>query len=333
MNTDHSPGRRRLLQGVAALPALAACGQSAPARAARGGGAKRGPLRPADIRQLAFGLDIDHPEGVTTGPDGKLYAGGVKGQIYRIELDGTYAEIARTGGVSLGLALDADRAVYVCDPIKRAVHRIAPSGAVEVWCDQADGGPLVVPNGCAFGPDGSLWFTDSGHEDPDRAAGRLIRIPPGGGPAQVQPLPPLHFANGVCVDADGVVYVIEGFRRRLCAYSNGRLRTVVETPGFNPDGVALDRDGGFVIASYYPFALLTVKAGSGRAEVLFQDEWGITLKMPTNVSFFGDGLRELAISNLGWFAISATTPPVPGAPLFHPPGTARGPAASHGGTA
>lgn len=275
-------------------------------------------LQRKDVRQLAYGLD--HPEGVTTGPDGLLYAGGLGGQIYRCGEDGKAEEIARTGGICLGLCLDGDGAIYVCDPVKKAVLRVLPNGVVDVWCDRTTVDELVLPNDCAFGPDGSLWFTDSGPEDPDQPQGRLLRIPPGGGPAEIQPLEPLHFPNGLCVDDHGIVYFLESFGRQLSSYSNGVATTIAKTPNHNPDGVALDRDGGFIIVSYYPFALLSLPSGSSNPTVLFEDEWGITLRMPANISYFSDNLEELAISSLGGFAISGVTPPVPGAPLHYPRG-------------
>lgn len=37
-----------------------------------------------DVETFADGLD--HPEGVTLGPDGKIYAGGEAGQLYRIDI-------------------------------------------------------------------------------------------------------------------------------------------------------------------------------------------------------------------------------------------------------
>lgn len=320
---EHRLDRRRFVQAAATLATLAAgVGAGAAASATL--------LRRDQIRNLTPGLGLDHPEGVTTGPDGKLYAGGVAGQVYRISPDGSFTEIVRTGGVTLGLAVDGDGFIYICDPIKRAVLRVSPEGAVSIYCDSAAGAGLVLPNNCAFGPDGSLWVTDSGHEDPDRASGRLLRIPVGGGTAEVQPLDPLHFPNGLCVDSSGTAFFVETFGRRLSSYSKGRLTRLGTTPGYNPDGVTLDRDGGFLITSYYPFALLTMKRGSRTPKVLFDDQWGITIRMPANSVFFGEGLRQLAISNIGGFALSVTTPPVPGAPLNYPKGIARSAAVSTG---
>ena len=140
------------------------------------------------------------------------------------------------------------------------------------------------------------------------------------------PLDPLHFPNGLCVDRSGTPIFLETFGRRLSSYSKGKLTRLGTFPGYSPDGVTLDRDGGFIITCYYPFALLTMRPGR-KPQVLFDDQWGITIKMPANATYFGEGLRQLAISNIGGFAISVTTPPVPGAPLFYPKGVARSDAA------
>ena len=59
----------------------------------------------------------DHPEAVAWGPDGRAYAGGEAGQLYRFGLEGgVLEEVARVeGGFLLGLAHDADANTYVCD--------------------------------------------------------------------------------------------------------------------------------------------------------------------------------------------------------------------------
>src|SRR5579871_6309869 len=93
----------------------------------------------ADLRVLSAGLD--HPEGVTRGPDGFLYAGGEAGQIYKISPEGGPAEvIANVGGFVLGLCCDADSAVYACswDAGSSRVARIGQDGAISTYCDSAN---------------------------------------------------------------------------------------------------------------------------------------------------------------------------------------------------
>lgn len=270
------------------------------------------------LRTLSSGLD--HPEAVTVAPDGYLYAGGEAGQIYRIDPTGSsvHAEqVADTGGMAQGIACDARARLYVCDSERRAILRVS-GDEVAVYCDSAGGRQLVFPNYAAFDEDGSLWFSDSGEESLDVIDGRLIRVPVGGGDGEVAEMPRLHFSNGLCIGPGGVVYLLESFRPRLHAFADGELTTVAELPGVVPDGLALDQQGGLIIACYYPFRLLYLAAGANVPVVLLDDPMGIQLQMPCNVAFFGDGLRELAISALGGHNITAVTPEVAGQALHYP---------------
>ena len=74
---------------------------------------------------------VDHPEGVTIGPDGMAYAGGEAGQIYRIDVEQRTAEqISSTGtGLNAGLALDKAGNIYVCNVGSKVVNIPAVSYA------------------------------------------------------------------------------------------------------------------------------------------------------------------------------------------------------------
>jgi gluconolactonase len=272
----------------------------------------------ADLRVLASGLD--HPEGIATGPDGLLYAGGEAGQVYRIDPEsGSAEEIANTGGFVLGVCLDAAGTIYVCDAGRPGILRIDPAtGAVSDYCTTADGGPLETPNWAAFAPDGTLWFTDSGTEALDIRNGRLIRVGPGGGDGRALDLGPLHFPNGMCVDADGTAFFLETFTPRLVRVtSHGATEVVADLPGTSPDGVALTADGGFLVSCYYPFRLIRV-APDGATETALDDPTGIHIPMPTNVAFFGEGLSSVAIASLGGMVVKAIDLGLAGAPLNYP---------------
>src|SRR5262249_45968368 len=65
---------------------------------------------------------LDHPECVAVGPDGRLYAGGEAGQIYRLDPEGPTL-LANTGGFVLGICLDADSVIYACDQFRHEVVR------------------------------------------------------------------------------------------------------------------------------------------------------------------------------------------------------------------
>ena len=265
---------------------------------------------------------LDHPEGIATGPDGELYAGGEAGQVYRIDsAAGTAAEIGNTGGFVLGLCHDAAGMIYLCNLDSRpAVLRVDPAtGAVGTFCDSAGGGPLETPNWPAFAADGSLYFTDSGTEDMNVKNGRLIRVPPGGGDGEVVELDKeLHFPNGMCVDADGTPSVLETLTPRLSRIVDGRVELIAELPGTTPDGVALCTNGAFVVACYYPFRLLYVPPEGGSFDVILDDPTGIHIPMPTNVTFYGAGLTKIAIGSLGGMVVKGIDLGLVGAPLNYP---------------
>jgi gluconolactonase len=271
-----------------------------------------------DVRTLATGLD--HPEGVALGPDGLLYAGGEAGQVYRVDpATGKVDQIAQSdGGYMLGLCLDAEGAVYICDAGKAAVLRVDPSGAVDTWCAAAGGEPFVCPNWPAFAPDGSLYVSDSGPEDPALVEGRIVRIPPDGGDGEPLALPPLHFPNGLAVCADGTLVLLESFTPRLVAVRDSGPETLAELPGTVPDGVAVDSDGGFIVSCYYPYHVYRVPPGGGPAELVLDDATGTQFPMPTNVCFFGDDLATLAVASLGGYTLSAADIGVRGHPLTLP---------------
>ena len=110
-----------------------------------------------DYRVLATGFD--HVEGVCWDPVRQcLWAGGEAGQVYRVELDGSVSVVATIdGGALLGLALDAQGALYICDPGNHQVWKMDAS-----WGLSAFGDAIDYPNYPAFAPDGRLFVSDSG---------------------------------------------------------------------------------------------------------------------------------------------------------------------------
>src|SRR4051812_22469994 len=96
-----------------------------------------------DCETFADGLD--HPEGICTTADGRIYVGGEAGQLYRIEDDGTPTQVLTTGGFMLGLAADGEGRVYACDSGGPCVWRIDPrSGEREVYTSGTEEQPIRV---------------------------------------------------------------------------------------------------------------------------------------------------------------------------------------------
>jgi gluconolactonase len=254
--------------------------------------------------ELAGGLD--HPEGVAFGPDGRVYAGGEAGQVYRISLEGDVEELAATGGFMYGVTLDGDANVYGCDFGRAAVVRISPAGTIETYSTGTDARPMRVPNFSAFDDDGNLYVTDSGDWGSDD--GVIFRIAPGGGTSVwAESIP--RFPNGCCLSRDGShLLVIESRGRRVWMVpirddgSAGPPEPIVELPGSQPDGIALASEGTMFVGCYRPDRIYRIRP-DGASEILAEDPDGVVLNQPTNVAFVGPELGRLVVSSLGGWSL------------------------------
>ena len=141
---------------------------------------------------LASGLGF--PEGPVIMPDGQVvFCDGNTGELL-VFADGSVSTYARTGGSPWGALLGSDSAVYVTQggnvpgsgdtSAVSGIQRVLPNGTVELLFSEAAGYPLYGPNDLAFGPDGRLWFTESGSERDFRfdvrSPGRLFAVSPSG---------------------------------------------------------------------------------------------------------------------------------------------------------
>lgn len=253
---------------------------------------------------------LDHPEGVAWGPDGKVYAGGEAGQVYRIDLETNTCEVfANTGGFVLGLAHDAAGNVYACDQALRAVVRITPAGEVSKYSDGSAGQKMRVPNYPVFDAVGNLYVSDSG--DWGAGNGFIWRVRPGG-EAEIWDRQASGFTNGMCLGPDGQsLYVVESTPPLvsripiLADGSAGPRSVVVELPRNVPDGVAFDVEGSLYISLYNPNIIYRYDTKGGLT-VLYDDWEQLMLIAPTNIAFGGADMKTLLIANLcGWNLVTA----------------------------
>ncbi|QOR69689.1 SMP-30/gluconolactonase/LRE family protein [Ruania alkalisoli] len=246
---------------------------------------------------------LDHPEGVAVHPDGSIWCGGERGQLYRISPDGGQREqVASTGGFVLGVDIDPTGDVYLCDLAHRALYRFA--GGLE----QLTGGgarPFVTPNMVRVAPSGSVYVTDSNVQgEPGPGVYRFDRDGTGG----LWYDRPLDIANGLAVpDDESCVYVVETFASRLVRIpihpdgGPGPAETVAVMPGVLPDGVTIGPDQMLYVGCYEPSQVLRVDPASGAVTTLVADETAHVLCHPTNVAFRG---ADLFTSNLGRWHVS-----------------------------
>lgn len=190
--------------------------------------------------------------------EGAVFTGTEDGSIWRISHDGQRVDLlAETGGRPLGIEIDLDGRLLVCDA-KRGLLRVdTRTGAIETVTAEVHGTPMVFCNNAAISAEGTVWFSDSstrfGIEHwkdemvQNTRTGRLLRLDPDGSVAVV--LGGLAFANGVALSRDeSYVAVAETSARTVVRHwltgprAGSRDHLVRDLPGY-PDNIARGSDG------------------------------------------------------------------------------------------
>jgi sugar lactone lactonase YvrE len=146
-----------------------------------------------------------------------------------------------------------------------------------------------------------------------------VRAAPGGAAVERLDIAPLHFPNGMALGPDGRLAILESFTPRLSLLDlkTGVLEIVANLPRTVPDGVAYDAAGGAVVSCYQPNRILRISPDGHVATVV--DDWmGVALLSPTNVAFYGQNRRQLAIASLLGTSVYSIELPRAGAPLEYP---------------
>src|ERR1700745_3090701 len=150
--------------------------------------------------------------GLRCGNTGELLA-------YR---DGATSTYARTGGSPWGTVLGSDGAIYVTQggnvpgsgdlSAVSGIQRVNRDGTVELLFSEGAGDQLYGPHDLGFGPDGRLYFTESGSEQDFRfdvrAPGRLFAADGSGAGEMLLELPDVY-PNGIAFDAGQRLYWTE----------------------------------------------------------------------------------------------------------------------------
>jgi gluconolactonase len=269
-------------------------------------------------RLVTIATGLDHPEGVASGPDGRVYAGGEAGQVYAIDADGTVEEIASTGGFMYGVTVDLRGDIIACDYGRAEIARVTRDGSVSSVTRGTPDHPIRVPNFTAFDGAGNLYVTDSGTWGADD--GLVFRVDQGG-VTEVWSERVSGFPNGCCLSVEGdALLVVESSRRRVVRVPIGpdggavAPEPIVELAGSQPDGIALAADGTMFVGCYRPDRVWRIEPGGG-PEILLNDPDGVSLNQPANVAFIGADLDRLAISSLGGWSIVALDVGTVGLPL------------------
>ncbi len=247
-------------------------------------------------------------------------AGNISGNIETVAGTGAGCNNARDGGLATeepmctpsSIAIGSDGSIYFSEPQEYKIRRIGPDGVIStVAGDGASGfsgdGGLAVnakicgPRGLSFGPDGSLYFADSGNH-------RIRRISPdgiittiaGSGSHCENWYVPAAFAgdNGPATEArlstpfdvevanDGTIYIADTYNNRIRRVGlDGVITTIAGIGEYNfsgdggpatearlgPFGLDLGSDGSLYVADYWnqrvrrigPDGIIDTVAGGG----------------------------------------------------------------------
>ena len=257
---------------------------------------------------------LGHPEGPYVLPDGRVvYANTYTSEVGVWEPGKGAGTYAHTGGGPNACMLGSDGYLYITQcptvgawiaPETRppSIQRAAPDGSVEVVVTEADGVKLKAPNDLAFGPDGRLYFTDSGDWDPvTKPDPGLICVVEHDGACHVLEELDAVYPNGIVAEPDGSIVWVESYTRRVVRRRpQGTVEVIHELPeGHVPDGFKIDADGNFWIAAFSARGVDVI--GPDGTSIDFLETGGV----PLNCAFGG---TSLFVCDFGTTDTSGGTP-------------------------
>jgi gluconolactonase len=245
---------------------------------------------------------LGFPEGPAILGDGRIVlCDGNTGELLAYD-NGNVSAYAHTGGSPWGTVLGSDGAIYVTQggnvpgsgdsSAASGIQRVNRDGTVELLFSEVAGHQLYGPNDLAFGPDGRLYFTESGSEQDFRfdvrSPGRLFAA---GGPGAGEMLLELPgvYPNGIAFDAEQRLCWTESMAHRVRRLENGEPVTFCQlSDGHVPDGMAFAADGRLFVATTISQGVTVV---SPQGEVLEEIHLG---QHATNCIFDGPALYVTA---------------------------------------
>jgi gluconolactonase len=265
------------------------------------------------------------PRIIATGlrfPEGPSYLGGgavavaeMKGEaVSRVDPDGSVVQLGDCGGAPNGTVLGADEVLYVANngglsaegtgywhaprQIGGCVQRVAGAEAQALPVTLPGPAPHR-PNDLCFGPDGTLYVTDSANWEELRniGPGRVVAIDAGPARpvAEVAAMP-----NGIAFGPDGTrLYLAQSLTRKILAFDvrDGALGdpvTFCKLPAGMPDGFCLDSEGNLYVCGSIGNAIF-VYASDGTLKETVETGPG---SQPTNCCI-GDGVLYVTFSLAG----------------------------------
>lgn len=283
-------------------------------------------MEPYDLKLASRINGVDHNESLAVGPHGEAYTTsfynesrmtGPDGKVrttshhplraFRLNLETNLAEaFATLEYLTLGQVVDADGNLYCCEcesPHSRVI-RVSPDGKISTYSSGPAGKNFLSANTPVFDRKGNMLISDTGTWS-EQIDGRIFRIPPGGGDAELWYPGTINTPNGIALDPEEkYLYYVETLGHSIARIainkdgSAGAAEPVVHMPRHVPDGIAFDELGRIWIACHRPDAIYVYDVGTRRLEVFAYDWQGEALRGPCHVAFAGKDREILLASSL-----------------------------------
>ena len=177
------------------------------------------------------------------------------GRVFKVNRDGTFQMVAEYDGWPNGLKFHRDGRVFIAD-YKHGIMLLDPvNGKVTPFLTQANGAPFKGVNDLFFANNGDLYFTDQGLTGLHDPTGRLFRLTPQGKLDCL--LDNIPSPNGLVMNRDET-QIFLAVTRGNCVWrvpfvrgggvAKVGLYVQLSGGGGGPDGLALDENGGLIIA-------------------------------------------------------------------------------------
>jgi sugar lactone lactonase YvrE len=269
--------------------------------------------------------DIPGAEGIAIANDARIFIGAEDGWIYVISPNNEVSQFVKTPGRPLGIAIDRESNLFVCDWDAHGVYKVTTNGEVSLFANSDGTHRMQFPNFCVFDSQGNLYVSDTGTSrrntqiyNPD---GKIFRISPTGLCELFAD--GLYQANGLAMrQRQSALYVIQTAIDnvlRLEIKPDGKLgksRVYASNLNGSPDGMAFTESGDLLVVTGLHEIIYRVTT-TGRTEIFLEDKNAEKLIAPANPAFGGTNLDELYITNLIGNSVSRIRGIPRGQKLYH----------------
>ena len=281
-------------------------------------------LKPGTISEWARGQPLGIPtrsllEGPSVDRDGTLYCVDVvTGRIYTVSSNGEFNIVAEYDGWPNGLKIHKDGRIFIAD-YKNGIMLLDPvNGKVTPYLERANLERFKAVNDLFFGANGDLYFTDQGLTGLDDPTGRVFRASSDGRVTCL--IDNVPSPNGLVMNLDETALFVAVTRGncvwRLPFTPDGNVTKVgVQVQlsgGHGPDGLALDENGGLLIA-HVGFGAVWVT--DARGEPRYRVNTCMN-QITTNMAFGWPNRNVLYITESGSGTILKATLDMAGKPMY-----------------